>query len=118
MSAWLARLLPAVFVLGLAAPVSAAEPPTVKDDGNLFSELAKKEANGIIADIEKRFKKDVRVEAYNKPPADRADEFEKNRRDLAFRRRFFKEWADRRMQETGTNGLLLLIFQDAGMYFA
>jgi hypothetical protein len=73
MSAWLARLLPAVFLIGLAAvPASAAEAPKVKDEGKLFTEHAEKEANDIIADTKRRFNKEVHVEAYGKPPEGKA----------------------------------------------
>src|SRR5581483_10766945 len=67
MNAWLAKLLPAALLLALAAAPSPAA-PTVKDDGNLFSEQTEKEANAIIADIQRRFNKEVHVETYNKPP--------------------------------------------------
>src|SRR5262249_8549680 len=95
MNAWLAKLLPAAAFLALAAaPAPAA--PTIKDEGHLFSDRAKDRGNALIADIEREFKKEVHVEAYNKPPANKAEEFAKNKGDAAFRDRFFRQWADER----------------------
>src|SRR5438045_2474704 len=119
MTAWLVKLLPAVAVLGLAAaPAPAVEPPAVKDDGQLFTDRAEKDANAIIADIERRFKKDVRVEGYNQPPADKADDFQKHKKDKGYAGRFFKNWAEERLRATGTNGVLILIYRDKDGYFA
>jgi len=88
MNAWLAKLLPAALLLALAVSPAAAA-PTVKDEGNLFSADIKEEANRIIADIEKRTNKQVRVEAYNQPPADKAQEFNQKKTNREFRQRFF-----------------------------
>src|SRR5438874_9009954 len=102
MFAWLTRLLPAVLLLGLvAAPAPAAS--TVRDEGNLFSAQAKQEANPVLADIEQHLKKEVHVEAYSKPPADKAAEFEKVKRDPQRLGEFFREWARERFRSTGTN---------------
>src|SRR5262245_35124542 len=112
MNAWLTKLLPAALLLGLAAaPAPAA--PTVKDEGNLVSEKTEQEANAIIADIQKQFKKEVHVEAYNKPPANKADEFQKRKGDKAYREQFFRTWVQERFQATKTNGLLILIYRES-----
>src|SRR5258708_11201297 len=118
MSAWVSRLLPAVILVALSrAAAPAAAPPKVEDHGKLFSEGAIKEANDIIADIERRFKKDVRVEAYSEPPAAKAAEFQQHKKERAFRDRFFKAWAEERMKATGTNGVLILFYRDKEGYF-
>jgi hypothetical protein len=112
MFAWLTRLLPAVLLLGLvAAPAPAAS--TVKDEGKLFSAQAKQEANRILADVEQHLKKEVHVEAYNKPPADKAAEFERIKRDPKRHGEFFREWAGERFRATGTNGILILVFRES-----
>src|SRR5436305_5562806 len=112
MFAWLTRLLPAVLLLGLvAAPAPAAS--TVKDEGNLFSAPAKQEANRILADIEQHLKKEIHVEAYNKPPADKAADFEKVKANKDRLGDFFREWARDRFRSTGTNGILILAYRES-----
>src|SRR5207302_8241806 len=113
MSAWLARLLPAVMLFALSAAPAPAAPPTVKDEGKLFSERAVKEANAIIADIDKQYHKEVHVEAHNKVPPAKADEFNRNKTDPAFRARFFRAWASERFTATGTNGVFVLIYKES-----
>src|SRR5262245_5987624 len=112
MNAWLTRLLMGALLIGLfAAPAGAA--PTVKDEGKLFSEAAKEQANKVIADIEREFKKDVFIEAYIKVPPERAERWGKDRKDSGSRGRFFKEWAEDRFRSHGTNGILLLLYREA-----
>ena len=84
----------------------------VKDEGKLFTDGAEKEANAIIADTMKRFNKEVRVEAYNRPPADKVAEFEQKKRDRVWRERFFKQWAEQQTRTLGTNGVLVLLYRD------
>jgi formylglycine-generating enzyme required for sulfatase activity len=100
---------------GPAPPVHPREAaPTVQDEGNLFSADIKEEANRIIADIEKRTKKQVRVEAYNQPPADKAQEFNQKKTNREFRQRFFTEWAERQFEATVTIDILVLIYRESG----
>ncbi|HEX4591751.1 MAG TPA: hypothetical protein VH120_17575, partial [Gemmataceae bacterium] len=61
MSARLARLLFAAALLAFPAGSAPAAPPKVEDHGKLFSDRAVKEADEVIADISKRFHKDVRI---------------------------------------------------------
>src|SRR5262245_16444157 len=97
MNAWMTRLTLAALVIGLAVTPAAAA-PTVKDDGKLFSNTAKEKANALIADIAREFKKEVFVEAYNRPPADRAAEWNNNKSNREFVGKFFREWAERRFR--------------------
>src|SRR4051812_28863153 len=113
MSAWLVKLLPAVALVGWLAGPAPAAPPTVKDEGGLFTEKTERDANAIIADIDRQFKKEVHVEAYNKPPANRAADWTKNRQDKTFRERFFRQWAEERFRATGTNGILILMYRES-----
>ena len=116
MLARLTGLLPALALVAATA-ASAAPPPKVLDEGKLFSERAIKEANEIIADIERKFKKDVRVEAYSVPPAAKAAEFQQHKREPGFRTRFFTTWEADRMRATGNNGVFVLVYQDKAIYF-
>src|SRR4029079_6344331 len=111
----LARLVPAVFALVLmAAPASAQ----VKDDGKLFGDRAEKEADAVIAGIKQKYHKEVRVEGYSQPPANRAAEFEQRKKDRAWRERFFKSWAEERMRSTRTKRVFVLIFRDKDGYYS
>src|SRR5581483_4104489 len=113
MPAWLVKLLPAIALIGLmSAPAPAADAPKVLDEGHLFSDQAKKEADQIIADIARQDKKEVRVEAYSKPPADKVAEFNEKKKDADFRKRFFRDWAEERFRATGTNGVLVLMYRE------
>ena len=103
----------AAFFALLAGPAPAANPPKVEDHGKLFSDRAIKEANEIIADIYQRFHKEVRVEAYNKVPPAKADEFNQHKSDKAFRAHFFRTWAAERFAATGTNGVFVLIYKES-----
>src|SRR5262249_5276742 len=85
------------------------DPPKVKDDANLFSPKTIEEANALIAEIEHKFKKEVHVEAYNKPPADKMADFNEHKRDANYRQRFFTHWAEERYRATGTNGIFVLL---------
>src|SRR4051812_14030711 len=113
MSDWLGKLLPAVAPGGLlAGPAPAAAPPAQAKGGG-FNETTEKSANAIIADIFRRFKKEVYVEAYNKPPADRAADWAKNKHEKAFRERFFRQWAEERFRATGANGIFVLVYRES-----
>ena len=112
MNAWMTRLLTAGLVFGLlAAPAGAA--PTVKDEGHFFSDVAKEQANKVIAEIEHDFKKDVFIEAYTKVPPEKAERWQRDRKDAGSRGRFFKEWAEERFKSHGTNGILVLLYREA-----
>ena len=79
----------------------------------MFSPQAIQEANKIIADVYRRFKKEIHVEAYNKVPAAKADEFKHKRKDRAYRDRFFRAWADQRFATTGSNGVFVLMYRES-----
>src|SRR5262245_1306118 len=114
MNAWLTRLLMAGLVVGLLATTAGAA-PTVKDEGKLFSDAAKEQANRLIAEIGREHKKDVVIEGYNKPPANKAAEWAKNKGNKSFVSQFFADWAKERFRALGTNGIYILIFrQDPG----
>ncbi len=65
------------------------------------------QADSIDRDIRQRHGLDFNVETFAAIPADRQSDF-----DPQAKNRFFEEWAARRFQETGTNGVYVLICMD------
>src|SRR6188508_25345 len=103
---WCQLGLPTVMLTGLIAG-SAHAAPAIKDDGKLFSDSAKQQADAIIAEIHRDFKRTVHIEAYKEPPADRKDEWSKNKTNGEFRRRFFRLWAEERGRATKSDVFIL-----------
>src|SRR5262249_52367418 len=98
-------LIPAVLAgwLCLAGP-AAAVTPEVKDDAGLFSAEAVKKANEIIADVSRRFKKDVVVETVKEVPEDKQSQLKSLGSD-----KFFARWAEERFAALRTDGVYVLI---------
>lgn len=113
MTAPLSRLLTAATFLGLWAAAAPAAPPKIKDDGKLFNEVTLREADTKTAEIHKDFKREVVVETFKAPPADRKSTWDKNKRDETFVRRFFRDWADERFRANGVNGVYILMYRES-----
>lgn len=98
-------LVPAVLAgwLCLAAPAWAVV-PEVRDEAGMFSADATKRANEIIADISRKYKKDLLIETYKTVPANKAAEREK-----LGDTNFFPRWAEGRFGALRTNGIGILI---------
>jgi hypothetical protein len=98
-------LVPAVLAgwLCLAAPALAVA-PEVKDEAGLFSAEAVKRANETIADIDKRFKKDLAIETFKAVPEGKESELKGQGRE-----RFFARWAEDRMAAMRGDGVYVLI---------
>lgn len=92
--------------LWLAGPARAVT-PEVKDDAGLFTAAAVKRANEIIADVSRRFKKDIVIETYKEVPADKLGQ----RKSLGDDR-FFPKWAEDRFAALRTDGVYVLICEN------
>lgn len=92
----------------LARPASAAT-PKVKDHAHLFSEPAVRQAAEQLLDIQRRYRADVVVEAFQKVPFHRDPWRKFKKMDAAARETFFRNWA--RARVPGPDGIYVLIFQ-------
>src|SRR5262245_57918867 len=111
-------LLPAILIGWLAAPQFAAaqgkvrQPRptrTVQDDGDFFSNKAKEKANQEIAEIKKKFDKDLLIETFAKAP----ESIKKiNLKDSKEKNEFFKEWAEKRAKNADVRGVYVLICKE------
>jgi uncharacterized protein len=104
-------LVPAVLAGWLAAAGSAAAvfPPPVKDDGKFFSAEALEKVNKKIRQLYTDFGCDVVVETVPAIPADREAKYKELGRD-----KFFLEWAQKRAEELGVNGVYVLVCKSPG----
>jgi len=79
---------------------------TVEDDGGFFSEKAKQKADEEIAQIKKRFDKDLLIETFSKAP----DSISKvNLKDAKEKDEFFLKWAKDRASNADVRGVYVLI---------
>jgi uncharacterized membrane protein YgcG len=110
-------ILPAVVLgwLTTAGPALAqqgkpADPaPRVMDSAGLFGEEAVQKANSAIADLKRRFKKDLLIQTFAEAPAaiKKVDLDDKQAKH-----RFFKQWAVREAESHRVNGIYVLISTD------
>jgi hypothetical protein len=101
----------ALFIGLLAvAPVRAAA-PEVKDEAKFFSASAVEKANGEIAAINRKYRKDLLIETLESPPADQAEKFAKPGRT---RDEFYNAWARERARKARVNGIYVLITKKPG----
>lgn len=93
--------------LGMVGPASAVFPPPVKDEARFFKPETLEKAAKKIRDIYREFYKDVVVETFPAIPADLEKKYKEEGRS-----RFFADWAERRLDELGVNGVYILIVRD------
>lgn len=96
---WL--MLPALLLGG--GPTYAAAGP-IQDHAGIFSAEATKTADGILADIRRRFEMDVVVETFREIPAARKAQFSPERKA-----EFFKQWALAEATDRRVHGVYILI---------
>ena len=75
----------------ITPPTGSAE--YIRDDGKYFTDNAKRKASEIIADIHKRWGKDVIIETFERKPAGEAN---------------MGDWAKRRARDRNANGVYIL----------
>jgi S1-C subfamily serine protease len=103
------RFLTSQTVRDIRAPAGAVarEPFTVRDEGKFFSDEAVQKANQAIALIAHRYGRDVLIETFASVPADDAEKVKAM--DATERRKYFADWAQKRTQAVGINGVMILI---------
>jgi uncharacterized protein len=100
-----------IFCLWMGSSARALT-PEVKDTAGFFSAAAVEKANREIAEIERKFKRDLLIETFPSVPADKAEQFkalDKRGRDV-----FFQKWAVERFRNEGVNGVYVLITKNPG----
>jgi uncharacterized membrane protein YgcG len=98
-----------VVLLALSAPPLIAAEPYIADGAGIFSPTAIKTADGIIADLKRRFEMEVVVEVYPDIPADRKEQYNPEQRAA-----FFRQWALERANARKVHGIYVLICKKAG----
>jgi uncharacterized protein len=104
-------LAPALLVawLSTAGAVSAA----INDEGEFFTDAAKKEADAKIAALHKKYKHDVKIETFKEIPADRKKEWNPNA-SKEEKEKFFNAWAVARARDLEVTGIYILISRQPG----
>jgi uncharacterized membrane protein YgcG len=106
---WAAILTMSTCCLLLANSPSAVA-PEVRDDGKLFSAATLKKANETIADIYRKYDRDVLVETFTSVPA--ADVEKVQSMDKDKRTAYFLQWAKDRTKERVVNGVYVIICKE------
>jgi uncharacterized membrane protein YgcG len=104
-------LLTVCVVLTTVAPALAVV-PEVQDGAGFFKPEAIAKANDELAEIGRRFKKDLLIETYAAVPADKVAAVKAM--DKEGRAKFFKEWANSRAKRRRVEGIYVLISKDPG----
>lgn len=101
-------------VQGVFGQPSTGIPFAVQDQAGLFSKEAKDQANADIAQIKKRFGKDLLIETIATAPK----EIDKiDLKDAAAERKFFKDLAIERAKNAKVNGVYILICDDPKIHY-
>jgi uncharacterized membrane protein YgcG len=104
-------LLPVCLVLASSVPAWAVV-PEVQDGAGFFKPEAIAKANDELADIGKRFRKDLLIETYATVPADKVEAVKAM--DKEGRAKYFAEWANSRAKRRRVEGIYVLISKDPG----
>jgi hypothetical protein len=84
--------------------------PEIRDDGKFFSAEAVKKANERIAEISRKYDRDVLIETFATVPAGDIDKVKTM--DDKERTTYFLGWAKRRAHERVVNGVYILICKE------
>jgi uncharacterized membrane protein YgcG len=79
----------------------------VRDEGGFFSADAMRKASEGIAELRRRYGKDLVVETFKEVPDDRKKDYKS-----ADRNRFFEAWAKDRAKALGVDGIYVLVCRD------
>src|SRR5689334_5979799 len=88
----------------LPATLARASASGVVDNAGFFSPAAVEDANKRIAETEKTYGRQMRVETYSEIPADRRDGYSE-----AGKRDFFQKWARELAEKANLRGVMVLI---------
>lgn len=92
-------------LFALAALVVAADlAAPIQDHAGIFSADAVKTADGILADIKRRFEMDVVVETFKEIPADRKAQYSPEKKE-----EFFQKWALDQANARKVQGVYILV---------
>jgi uncharacterized protein len=94
---------------GAGLPAQAGE---IRDDAAFFSPPALEKADAQLAELHKRYGKEVRIETFKTVPGGRGDEVAKM--DSADRGRYFEKWARDRATTEHVQGIFVLISRHPG----
>lgn len=89
---------------------AAAVAPEVKDDGKFFSADALKKANDQVREIWAKYGRDVLVETFATPPADKVEKVKAM--SSKERGEFFVKWALERAKLRVVNGVYMMLCKD------
>jgi uncharacterized membrane protein YgcG len=84
--------------------------PEIKDEGHFFSEAAVKKANQQIHDIARDSGRDLLIETFASAPKDQVEKLKSMSREE--RSKFFRNWAQERIQVAVVNGVYVLACKD------
>jgi hypothetical protein len=91
-----------MFTVVLAQAGQAA--PQVQDTARFFTPETIKKANAVIANVKKRYKKDLIVESIKEIPADWKGKYDPEKKDA-----FFLKFANARIESKKLNGMYILV---------
>jgi uncharacterized protein len=94
----------------LAAPASHAQSGTIRDPAGFFSEPAKAEASRHIAELGRRFHKDIVVETFREIPE--AMRQGVNLQDKLAVNRLFEQWTVQQARQHKVNGIYVLLTKE------
>jgi hypothetical protein len=103
--------LPLALSVAMTGPAWAVV-PEVKDGAGFFTPGALTKANQELAQIQKKYRKDLLIETFATVPADKADAVKKM--DKQARNRFFETWAVERARGERVEGIYVLITKQPG----
>jgi hypothetical protein len=103
--------LPLLLSVAMAAQAWAVV-PEVKDGAGFFTPDALTKANRQLAEIQKKYHKDLLIETLAGVPSDKTDAVQKM--DKSARNRFFQTWANERAKQARVEGIYVLITKQPG----
>src|SRR5262245_33869241 len=97
------------FLSGAALPAQAG---AIHDEAGFFSRAAVEKANSRLADLEKEYGKQVRIDTFKTVPDGRGDEVAKM--NVADRARYFEKWTRDLATKEHVKGIYVLISKHPG----
>ena len=100
------------FALGVLFGLSVVSAGSggVRDNGDFFSEPAKKEATRKILEIEKQYKKELVIETFTTIPEDVTQGIDLT--DIPARNKMFEQWAVKEARQQKVNGIFVLLSRE------
>src|SRR3954471_12745086 len=105
-------LLACLLALGWSAGTAQLAKADVRDGAGIFKPATVSKANEIISRIQEKHHKNMVVETFASAPA--GSEQKAKSKDEKERNEFFRDWAIRRAESVGVNGIYVLISKSPG----